>query len=64
VLPQQAVEHGRTATDNDYLMAGPSGAGYEYPDDWPAAELGVFTRLTRRYMDRTGLDAVAGSGSC
>ena len=47
----------RTATDNDYLMAGPSGAGYVYPGDWPAAEMGVYTRLTRRYLDRTGLDA-------
>jgi putative glycoside hydrolase with GxGYxYP motif/GxGYxY motif-containing protein len=49
----------RTATDNDYLMAGPSGAGYVYPGDWPADALGVFTRMTRRYMDRTGIDAVA-----
>lgn len=48
----------RTATPNDYLMAGPSGAGYVYPGDWPAAEFGVFTRMTRRYMDRTGLNAV------
>lgn len=39
-------------------MAGPSGAGYAYPGDWPAAGLGVFTRMTRRYMDRTGINAV------
>lgn len=49
----------RTASDNDYLMAGPSGAGYVYPGDWPTAELGVYTRMTRRYMDRTGIDAVS-----
>jgi hypothetical protein len=47
----------RTATGNDYLMAGPSGAGYVYPGDWPASELSVYTQLTRRYLDRTGIDA-------
>jgi hypothetical protein len=47
----------RTATRNDYLMAGPSGAGYAYPSDWPAAKLGVYTGLVRRYLDRTGMDA-------
>lgn len=47
----------RTATTSDYLMAGPSGTGYVYPSDWPAAELGVYTKLVRRYLDRTGMDA-------
>ena len=47
----------RTASRNDYLMAGPSGAGYVYPGDWPADQLGVYTGMTRRYLDRTGIDA-------
>jgi hypothetical protein len=46
----------RTATSNDYLMAGPSGAGYVYPADWPADSLSIYTQMTRRYLDRTGLD--------
>ncbi|HEX3489907.1 MAG TPA: GxGYxYP domain-containing protein [Streptosporangiaceae bacterium] len=46
----------RTATSNDYLMAGPSGAGYVYPGDWPADSLGIYTQMTRRYLDRTGMD--------
>jgi len=46
----------RTATSNDYLMAGPSGAGYVYPGDWPADSLGSYTQMTRRYLDRTGMD--------
>jgi len=47
----------RTATSNDYFMAGPSGAGYVYPGDWPADKLSVFTQLTRRYLDKTGMDS-------
>lgn len=47
----------RTASRNDYLMAGPSGAGYVYPSDWPASTLGVYTQQTARYTDRTGIAA-------
>jgi len=47
----------QTATANDYLMAGPSGAGYVYPGDWPAGEFSEYTRMTTRYLDRTGIDA-------
>jgi hypothetical protein len=34
----------RTATANDLLMAGPSGAGYTYPAVWPAAALEGYTQ--------------------
>lgn len=47
----------RTASHNDYLMAGPSGAGYVYPSDWPASALSVYTQQTARYTDRTGIAA-------
>lgn len=47
----------RTASHNDYLMGGPSGAGYVYPSDWPASTLDVYTKLTARYTDRTGIGA-------
>jgi hypothetical protein len=46
----------RTRTRKDLLMAGPSGAGYTYPDSWPAADLDTFTRLSGRYMRRVGTD--------
>jgi hypothetical protein len=44
-----------SATVNDYLMAGPSGAGYTYPSDWPADALGAFIDLTASYTARAGL---------
>jgi len=37
----------RTATANDLLMAGPSGAGYTYPAVWPAAALEAYTQRQR-----------------
>jgi len=49
----------RTATHNDLLIAGPSGAGYTYPDEWPADLLDRFTRLTGQYMRRTGLRLIS-----
>lgn len=48
----------RTATRNDLLVAGPSGAGYTYPGSWPAAELGAYFDLTGRYLRATGMDLV------
>ncbi|MGN9909348.1 hypothetical protein ACTMTJ_17530 [Phytohabitans sp. LJ34] len=39
----------RTATPNDLLVAGPSGAGYAYPGVWPARHLPAFTRQTAEY---------------
>lgn len=47
----------RTATRQDYLMAGPSGAGYAYPTPWPDDTFRVFTETSARYMRRTGLDS-------
>jgi hypothetical protein len=48
----------RTATKNDLLVAGPSGAGYIYPTPWPDETFGTFTAQTRKYMDKTGMDIV------
>jgi GxGYxYP putative glycoside hydrolase C-terminal domain/GxGYxY sequence motif in domain of unknown function N-terminal len=48
----------RTATRNDLLVAGPSGAGYIYPTPWPDGTFAAFTRQTRRYMRATGMDIV------
>jgi hypothetical protein len=45
-----------TQTMNDFLVAGPSGAGYTYPGDWPAGALPSFTTRTGAYMARAGLN--------
>jgi GxGYxYP putative glycoside hydrolase C-terminal domain/GxGYxY sequence motif in domain of unknown function N-terminal len=44
-----------TATARDMLLAGPSGAGYAYPDAWPRDELRAFTRRTGDAMRAAGL---------
>jgi hypothetical protein len=47
-----------TATPNDLLIAGPSGAGYAYPTPWPFRTLPAFTRQTGRYSHQIGLPVV------
>ena len=48
----------RTATANDLLMAGPSGAGYTYPAVWPAAALEGYTQRSGAYLQATGMDTL------
>lgn len=48
----------RTATPNDLLMAGPSGAGYASPTPWPDDSFGGFTEMSARYMRRFGLETI------
>jgi GxGYxYP putative glycoside hydrolase C-terminal domain/GxGYxYP third domain/GxGYxYP_N second domain len=48
-----------TATDRDLLLAGPSGAGYMYPDGWPAQDLGAFAAQTGDAMQAAGLRSLA-----
>ncbi len=47
-----------TRTENDLLMAGPSGAGYTYPAEWPASAFEQFTRHSGEYMRRTGMNTL------
>ncbi|MYW63113.1 hypothetical protein GTY65_03315 [Streptomyces sp. SID8379] len=54
--PAQLAYYQRTATANDLLVCGPSGAGYTYPESWPKDALDAYTALTGRYMRRTGMD--------
>lgn len=44
-----------TATENDLLIAGPSGAGYFYPSPWPDASFRAFLQQTEKYMKKTGM---------
>jgi hypothetical protein len=48
----------RTRTEQDCLVAGPSGAGYCYPNAWPAEVLRTYTRQTAEAMRWLGLDVV------
>lgn len=45
----------RTATTNDCLVSGPSGAGYERLDFWKRADLDSFTKITNPYLERSGI---------
>ncbi|MHC5257966.1 GxGYxYP domain-containing protein [Streptomyces sp. UC4497] len=56
--PAQLAYYQKTATENDLLICGPSGAGYTYPGSWPKAALDAYTELTGRYLRRTGMDLV------
>ncbi|GAA3530633.1 hypothetical protein GCM10022419_007050 [Nonomuraea rosea] len=56
--PALLAYYQRTATANDLLIAGPSGAGYTYPGSWPTQALDAYTELTGRFLRRTGMDLV------
>ncbi|KAK4496448.1 hypothetical protein PRZ48_012428 [Zasmidium cellare] len=43
-----------TATENDALVVGPSGAGYTNPISWPYHNFKLFLNQTKRYLDETG----------
>jgi hypothetical protein len=44
-----------TATGNDCLISGPSGAGYAHVQEWSRTNLSAFARLTDSYLRRSGL---------
>jgi hypothetical protein len=48
----------QTATANDLLICGPSGAGYTYGGSWPGNTFAKYADVTERYLRRTGLDLV------
>jgi hypothetical protein len=47
-----------TATPNDLLAAGVSGAGYASPTPWPDGNFQPFAEQTGIYMDRADLDVL------
>ena len=44
-----------TATPNDQLIAGPSGAGYFYPNAWPDSSFAPYLKQTYSYLKKTGM---------
>ncbi len=47
-----------SATDNDTLISGPSGAGYAYPNTMPLNKLETYTQKTNTYLGETGLKVI------
>ncbi|WP_258881596.1 hypothetical protein [Paenibacillus sp. sptzw28] len=43
------------ATENDLLIAGPSGAGYFYPNAWPDNTFPDFLKRSYSYLRKTGI---------
>jgi GxGYxYP putative glycoside hydrolase C-terminal domain/GxGYxY sequence motif in domain of unknown function N-terminal len=68
--PALGAYYQETATANDELVAGPSGAGYMYPAHWPQEHLPKFLQQTGELMSGMGMttlevldaDRVFGSG--
>ncbi|MFJ8825339.1 GxGYxYP domain-containing protein [Streptomyces sp. NPDC102467] len=54
--PALLAHYQRTATANDLLISGPSGAGYTYPGSWPEKDLDAYTELSGGFLRRTGMD--------
>ncbi|TYP78938.1 GxGYxYP domain-containing protein [Paenibacillus methanolicus] len=44
-----------TATDNDLLISGPSGAGYFYANAWPDSTFAPYLKQTYHYLKKTGM---------
>ncbi len=47
-----------TATTNDCLVDGPSGAGYTHIENWSSANVGAFTKATNPYLRRSGIRTI------
>jgi hypothetical protein len=64
--PSLAAYYTDTASPNDELLAGPSGAGYMLPSDWPQGQLPTFLKLTGELMLAMKLNVIqvldSGSG--
>ncbi len=53
--PAMAEYYLSTATANDELIAGPSGAGYIFPSHWPSKHLSPFLQRTGQMMQDMGM---------
>lgn len=47
-----------TASTNDCLLAGPSGAGYAHVENWSSANLNAFAKLSNPWLQRSGMRAI------
>jgi GxGYxYP putative glycoside hydrolase C-terminal domain/GxGYxYP third domain/GxGYxYP_N second domain/GxGYxYP_N 1st domain len=58
VAPSLAAYYMNTASSNDELIAGPSGAGYMFPSDWPQEQLPGFLQFTGELMQAMKLSVI------
>lgn len=56
--PTLAAYYRKTATQNDELIAGPSGAAYMWPSYWPAERLNAYLQRTGALMQRMDLHSI------
>ncbi|MGZ6365289.1 MAG: GxGYxYP domain-containing protein [Ktedonobacteraceae bacterium] len=56
--PSLAAYYISTVSPNDELLAGPSGAGYMYPSQWPQAQLPAFLKTTGELMQAMKLSII------
>ncbi len=56
--PSLAAYYMGTASSNDELIVGPSGAGYMFPSDWPQVQLPAFLKLTGELMQAMKLNVI------
>ncbi|HKV58249.1 MAG TPA: hypothetical protein VJO32_08200, partial [Ktedonobacteraceae bacterium] len=56
--PTLAAYYRKTATRNDELLAGPSGAAYIWPSYWPADRLGAYLQRTGTLMQQMDLQTI------
>lgn len=54
-IPALAAYYMHTASPNDELVAGPSGAGYMFPSQWPDERLSAFLQQTGQLMQQMGI---------
>ncbi len=57
--PAMAQYYRDSATPNDELIAGPSGAAYMFPSHWPTASLSQFLQHTGKLMQSMGLTTLS-----
>jgi len=55
LAPALAAYYTSTATANDELVVGPSGAGYIYPSHWPADQLPTYLQHTGQLMQNMNM---------
>ena len=56
--PMMLAHYWSTATTNDCLISGPSGAGYTHMNEWSPANLAAFTKISSSYLQRSGLRVI------
>src|SRR5579859_2692210 len=56
--PTLAAYYRNTATHNDELVAGPSGAAYMWPSSWSAKRLSAFLHVTGELMQRMDMRTI------